>query len=179
MAAKGSLIILVGLPGSGKSTLAKLIADSLPDRNVEILNGDRINRELNRVPSYSREELLAVHEFIHKKAEEALRAGQVVIYDATNLLEKYRSAARQTALRANANYLFVEVVADQKLVEERLRSRPSNPEDYSQADIPVYLRMKERFEPIAGEHLSVTSTADGFDGLDSLLRRIRRLVEEK
>lgn len=179
MAAKGSLIILVGLPASGKSTLAKLIAQALPDRKVEILNGDRINRELNRVPSYSREELLAVHEFIHKKAEQALRAGQVVIYDATNLIEKHRNAARQTALRANASYLFVEVVAEQSLVEERLRSRPSNPEDYSQADYSVYMRMKERFEPIAGEHVSVTSTADAFVGLDRLLRRIRRLVEEK
>jgi predicted kinase len=179
MADRGSLIIMVGLPGSGKSTLAEIIAGYIPQRTVEILNGDRINRELNPVPSYSREELLALHEFIQKKVFESLLVGHVVIYDATNILEKYRKAARQIALRANVNYLIVEVVADQKLIEQRLRSRTSDPQNYSEADLSIYQRMKERFEPILDEHITVQSSEDNFANLDVLLRRIQSLIEEK
>jgi predicted kinase len=172
---RGSLIIMVGLPGSGKSTLAEIIAGYIAQRTVEILNGDRINRELNPVPSHSREELLALHEFIQKKAFESLLVGHVVIYDATNILEKYRKAARQIALRANVNYLIV----DQKLIEQRLRSRTSDPQNYSEADLSIYQRMKERFEPILDEHITVQSSEDNFANLDVLLRRIQSLIEEK
>lgn len=179
MANRGFFIIMVGLPGSGKSTLARIIEGDIHDRKVEVLDGDQINKELNLVPTYSHQELVELHKRIHTKAFKSLLEGKVVIYDATNILDKYRKSACQLAARTNADYLIVNVVAEERLIFSRLEARQLDASNYSEADLTVYHRMKEQFEPIMEEHITVQSAESGFVNLDYLLARIHTFNRSK
>lgn len=80
--------ILCGLPGSGKSFIAEKLKR---DENALIFSSDAIRAEL-----YGSEEDQAhngeVFVVLHKRLTQALHAGKNVIYDATNISAKRRSA---------------------------------------------------------------------------------------
>src|SRR5690606_38860613 len=77
-----ALVLLSGLPGSGKTTFAHAFAERVPCAVVE---SDTIRRSFARNPSYTREESARVFDAVESQAEQALKAGQVVLVDATNL----------------------------------------------------------------------------------------------
>ena len=90
------LFTLVGLPGSGKSYLADGIA--LTDGNVlvkpTIHSSDEIRKELfGDVNDQQHNE--EVFNTLHQRIKDDLAAGKDVIYDATNLYKKKRSAFLQ------------------------------------------------------------------------------------
>lgn len=80
--------MLVGLPGSGKSYQAKLLKDRY---GALWLNSD----DLRAVFGTSKDDQtvnVPVFEYMRKQTVEALKRGQSVVYDATNLSAKRRSA---------------------------------------------------------------------------------------
>ena len=83
------LIILVGIPGAGKTTYAKDYMEQNP--NSLHLSSDTIRAEL-----YGNESIqgnpVEVFSLMQKRAVEALNEGNNVIYDATNITRKDRSA---------------------------------------------------------------------------------------
>lgn len=85
-----SLILLVGIPGSGKTTYAKKYISEYPKTPVH-LSSDKIREEL-----YGNESIQGnpaeVFALMQKRAVEALNEGHDVIYDATNITRKDRSA---------------------------------------------------------------------------------------
>lgn len=84
------LIMLMGLPASGKSSWAHAVRIVHPEYMV--LSSDEIRRNLFGSGGYSQNEQRQVFHELHDRAMTALREGQTVIYDATNIKRKRRMA---------------------------------------------------------------------------------------
>jgi predicted kinase len=157
------LLMLCGLPGTGKSTLARRLHCRLP---AVVVESDRVRQTLFNPSTYTAEESRRVHIVCHILIGWCLRHYYHVIYDATNLYEYHRQLAYRLAERNGARLLVVEVTASEEVIRERLAPRrredPAVPEpdDYSDADWEVYLRMRRRAEPIQHEHITL-DTSDG------------------
>lgn len=81
------LIYLVGIPGCGKSTWAETNKDKL---NAVIHSSDAIREEFGDVNDQSKN--TDVFQILHSRIKMDLKAGNNVIYDATNLNRKRRVA---------------------------------------------------------------------------------------
>lgn len=81
-------IMLVGLPGSGKSTYAKSLGD-----NYVIHSSDDLREEMfGDVNENSKESNAKLFVELHKRIKADLQNGKNVVYDATNLNSKRRTA---------------------------------------------------------------------------------------
>ncbi len=107
-----------------------------------------------------------------------LGEGHRVIVDATNLLERYRSASVGAARRHNAPIVFVQVVADEPAIRARLAQRRSarSADDHSDADERVYERMRDRpFEPPAEGYLELVNGPDLAAGIERIAAEVERV----
>lgn len=84
-------IMLVGLPASGKSTFAKKLASQ---ESALLLSSDDMREELFHDVNHREDNGLLFNE-LYKRAREALKRGQSVIVDATNIASKKRIGALQ------------------------------------------------------------------------------------
>ena len=88
---KGRLVIFCGIPGSGKTTIARLVLRSF-EKSILIQTDDV--RSMLAHPNFTPEESKFVYDACFGVAKEALKAGYVVVLDATFLKEDYRKEAR-------------------------------------------------------------------------------------
>ena len=86
------LVALCGLPGSGKSYFARELTKLAPFR---VLESDRLRKALVSKPKYSPSEHVRIFSVCHLLIEEYLSQGELVLFDATNLTEKFRLPLRQ------------------------------------------------------------------------------------
>ena len=142
------LYLFCGLPGTGKTTVAKELA-SLTGGMV--LRTDEIRKQLMSDPQYSPEEKRLVYDAMLRTAGSMLRAGAVVILDATFHLRKEREAAKEIARKAGAECVVIEVKCDEETVRKILRKREAK-SDESDADFEVYKKIEKEWEPVQGEH---------------------------
>jgi predicted kinase len=147
------LIIVCGLPGSGKSTLAKSLADKV---SVDYISSDIVRKRMFEKPSYTEEEKEEVYAEMARQASASVSAGRHALVDATFYLkrerERFRSIARENGTEAHV----ILCTLDQGKVERRMNERKmGGPSD---ADFKVYLKMKDRFEPIDGPHLEIDTS---------------------
>ncbi len=77
-----------------------------------------------------------------------VREGHSVIVDATFSRRKYRSMFVDAMERLGMPYYFVEVTAPDTVIRQRLAKRAQDPKATSDADLSVYLREREAFEPL-------------------------------
>jgi predicted kinase len=159
MPVKPVIIMLSGLPGTGKSYLSHKLAELLGFTNVE---SDAVRKELFPKPSYSTKESATVFRSLHNLLKERLENGLSVIFDATNLEERYREIVYKIAGRSGAKLILVEVEAPPELVRKRLESRTQHREknDHSDATWVVYRRMKKTAEKISRPHYTVNTERD-------------------
>lgn len=163
----GLLILMVGAPGSGKSTLARRLAAEL---GAELVNTDRVRKQLFPEPRYTGGESAAVYGWCHTLVRTLLEAGRRVVFDATNLQEHGRRRFYETAERAGARLVAVWAACPPRVIQERLLRRASDPDedDLSDADWLVYLQLRLHAEPLRRPHLVVNTTTDH----EPLVRRI-------
>ncbi len=136
-----AMVILSGLPGSGKTTFAQ----ALVARNgATHLESDAIRRELFSVPAYLPAEHARVFRTIESRAARAIADGQDVIIDATNLVAGERLRFVRAAEAKDANIVFVRLTAPEEVLRERLAAPRAG---WSQADLSVYERMRDRPRP--------------------------------
>lgn len=156
-----ALVMLCGLPGTGKSTLAGRLLHRLP---AVIVESDRVRRKLFTPPTYSAEESRHVHKVCHILIGWYLRHYYHVVYDATNLYEHHRAFGYRLAARCGARLVVAELTARDEVIRERLMPRRGgdrvnrDPQNYSDADWQVYLRMRRRAEPIQCDHITLDTT---------------------
>ncbi len=143
------VVVMIGLSGSGKSFVAKRLEETL---GYTVLRSDEIRKRLAGLnPSdsaksnfgqgiYNPEMTQKVYITLVEKAKELIQKGEKVVLDATFL----RKWQRELVLRNFPSAVFVWVYAPEKVVLERLRNRK---DDISDADISVYKKQKEIFEP--------------------------------
>jgi predicted kinase len=139
------IILFSGLPGVGKTRLANELA---PLISAIVLSTDKLRKELISNPTYSDEEkeliyniMLLVARYLHNEG------GLNCILDATFNTEESRENARKQLAGAPREQIYiVECVCPEDIAISRLRSRKGG--NYSDADVGVYRRMKQAYEPV-------------------------------
>ena len=169
--AKPMFIAVSGLPGTGKSYFCNQLAKRLP---FVILESDALRKALFSSPSYSLQESSHLFRAVHLLIERLLKRGVSLILDATNLSERYREFLYSIADRLDVKLVLVRVEAPPQVVYERLKSRPKNSQDKSDADWTVYQKMKSSVQHICRNHYAVDTSRDITPVLDKIAREVRR-----
>jgi predicted kinase len=156
-----ALLVMVGAPGSGKSYLARTLSIAL---GAELIQTDAVRKELFPDPRYTPGEAATVYATCHQRIAAALGRGECVVFDGTNLRERRRKRLYHLAERASAKAIVVVAYASDDVIRARLRHRADgrDPEDQSDADLTIYLRMRRDVEPVPRPHVMVnTATSPG------------------
>jgi len=151
------VIFVMGLPGSGKSYFAARLAELTA---AVCINSDRVRKELLPDTRYTEEEKLMVYDEMLRLAKGSVTDRRPVVLDATFYTRDIRDTFTR-ALQELDEIVFIEVVADEELVRERL----SRPREDSDANFEVYLEIKEEWEPLQDEHLVLRSTDENVDSM--------------
>ncbi len=146
------LVVMCGLQGVGKTVVAKEIARRL---EATVLKTDVIRKDMFDNPIYSEEEKQQVYNEMYNRLRHALRKNQTVILDATFAKEKNRYRAKEVAEEEDAEFRLVEVVCSEDIIKKRLEVRVM---DDSEADFNIYLKYKNYFEAVNGEHITINNS---------------------
>jgi predicted kinase len=154
---------MVGPPGTGKSRLARRLGAEL---DAQIVESDRVRKQLFREPRYTGGEHAAVYGWCHTVLRSALVVGRSVIFDATNLEDRVRRRVYDIADDCGARLAIIWVTCPPSVVQERMlrRQQRAEEDDVSDADWFVFLQMRRRTEPIRRPH-TVINTAAGYESL--------------
>lgn len=162
------IIIICGLPGVGKSTLAKSLA---PMINATILSSDKIRKELFPNPTYSSFERKLVYDIMIMLAKYLNDVKSNCILDATFNREDSRLEIKEKLRLDDKQFHIVECFCPEEVVRSRLNSRKN---DYSDATIEVYQKMKKIYEPVKVEHIMVDTTLDPEENSNIITEKIKR-----
>ena len=165
------IVIICGLPGVGKSTLAKNLA---PLINSTILSSDKIRKELFSNPTYSPFERKLVYDVMIILAKYLNEAGCNCILDATFNREDSRLEIREKLQLTNRQFQIVECLCPEEVVISRLKSRKN---DYSDATIEVYQRMKKIYEPVKVDHIVVDTALSPQENSQIIVEEIKRKMQ--
>jgi predicted kinase len=162
--------MLAGPPGAGKSRLARRLGVAL---NAQVVESDRVRKQLFAEPRYTGGEHAAVYGWCHTVLRSVLVVGRRVIFDATNLEERNRRRVYDIADQCDAQLVIIWATSPPSVIQERLLRRRSAPDenDLSDADWLVYLDLRRRAEPIRRPHVVVNTAVDFQTLLDRLLSR--------
>ena len=146
------IIIICGLPGVGKTTLAKNLA---PRINASVLSSDKIRKELFPIPTYSTAELKMVYDAMTLTAKYLNDIGKNCILDATFNREDSRIEVKKKLGLDDRQFQIIECSCPEDVAISRLESRK---DDYSDATMQVYQKMKSMREPIKANHITIDTT---------------------
>lgn len=163
------VIIVFGLPGSGKSYFASRLAGMMQAVHI---NSDRLRKEMFPQRSYTDREKGVVYNEMLKKAKEAIAQNKNVVLDATFHSNEKR-ALFEEAIKGEARVFFIEIIADEALIMQRLKKE--RPE--SEADFEVYKKIRQQWEPLNASHLILESTNANADAM--LLEAAQYLKHDK
>lgn len=153
---KPFVVIVAGLTGTGKSTLARALGRRL---GAAVISSDLTRKRLagDRARSgpapyehgiYTGAMTARAYRKIIDEAEKRLAAGEGVVLDATFQKAAHRRAVLEAAARRGASVALVYCHARASVTQKRLARRALEQRDVSDGNWDVYLKQKERFEPI-------------------------------
>ena len=146
-------VAISGLMGTGKTSLARALA---PRLGADVLSSDVLRKELAGIPPeephqeawgegiYGEAFHRRTYEALHQRAAERLRAGEVVILDASYREAAWRARVRDMAGAARSPFLLLETRSPDDVVRQRLAARGAGPSD-GRPDLLEAQR--DRFEP--------------------------------
>ena len=147
------IIIVCGLPGVGKTSLANELA---PLIRAVVLSTDKIRKELISKPTYRIQERRLIYDIMLLLARYLHDAGINCILDATfNTENSRRELKKRLNLISSPQINIVECTCPEHITISRLRSRKN---DYSDADISIYKRMRSIYQPIKEKHIVVDTS---------------------
>ena len=141
------LIIVCGLPGSGKSSLSRKIRNKL---NCVYFNTDIIRKQLIEKPQYDEKEKEKIYMEMANLAEKNVNLGKNVIVDATFYNKKYRNLMKSIT----KDYYIIKCNLPEDTIRKRLEAREGR-KAVSDANYDIYLKVKEKFEPVEEKHLEL------------------------
>jgi predicted kinase len=148
------LVIVCGLPGVGKTTFSKKLA---PLINAIVLSTDKIRKDLIVSPTYEREERKLIYDVMILLAKYLHDSGTNCILDATFNKEYSRTEVKKKLGIQEKEFFVIECFCPENSVIPRLRDRK---DDYSDADIEIYQKMKKIYEPVKGKHITIDTSLD-------------------
>jgi len=167
MPSQSVLIVVLGLPGTGKTTFARALAAQTGARH---LNTDMLRAELGLRGQYDETTKARVYDELLQLARTTLRQGTPVVLDGTFYRQAFRDRISDLAQETGAVLKWLELRAS----AETVRQRVSGKRPYSEADFAVYQKLREAFEPLKGEHLSLESDRQT---LEAMLLRAREYIQ--
>lgn len=165
------IVIICGLPGVGKSTLAKNLA---PMINATILSSDKIRKELFPNPTYSPFERKLVYDVMIILAKYLNEVRCNCILDATFNKEDSRLEIREKLQLNDRHFQIVECFCSEEVVISRLKSRK---DDYSDATIEIYQKMKKIYEPVKVDHIIVDTALPPQENSQRVVEEIKRKTQ--
>lgn len=168
--ARGSLLLMVGLPGSGKSSIVLAMSHLL---RFCVVSTDWVRAQLRARPIYTIAEQEQVYAISYRLIARRLARGQRVVFDASNYKAARREYVTELAKRNGASVAIALVQAAQESIRQRLLQRMSHERqngDLSDADWSVYKWMVETQEPIVEPHLILDTTDTPVEVLAQRLR---------
>ena len=167
MPAPSALIVVLGLPGTGKTTFARALAAQTGARH---LNTDMLRAELGLQGQYDEATKARVYDELLRKSRASLQQGTLVVLDGTFYRQAFRDRISDLARETGAALKWLEIRASAETVKQRVsRERP-----YSEADYAVYQKIREAFEPLKEERLSLDSDRQT---LEAMLREAREYLQ--
>ena len=151
----GSLLIMVGLPGAGKSSIVEQMSAWC---DFVVIQTDGIRKQLDSRPAYSTGEMSSIYNISYALIGKRLRAGQRVVFDASNYLQARRQRAMDLAILEGSAMAICRVQATQSETYRRLMARERANRATSDADWAVYQWMVENQEPLTVPHLIIDSS---------------------
>jgi predicted kinase len=145
------IVIICGLPGVGKTTIAK---DLAPLINAVVLSTDKIRKEMIPNPNYKKQEKKLIYKVLLIVAKYLHKAGINCILDATFNTENSRRELTKKLDLSQEQICLVECMCPEDIVISRLKHRKN---DYSDADISIYKKMKRIYEPIKEDHIIINT----------------------
>jgi predicted kinase len=171
------IILFSGLPGVGKTSLANEMA---PLINAVVLSTDKLRKELISKPTYTKEEKKLIYDVMLLVARYLHNEGSVnCILDATfNTEESRRTAVEKLANVSSEQIYIVECVCPEDIVISRLKARKG---DYSDADIDIYRKMKQLYEPVKERerHIVIDTSQDSKINAEKIKSWIFRKEQKK
>jgi predicted kinase len=146
------IVLICGLPGTGKSTLARALA---PLINAVVLSTDKIRKELIPNPTYRWEERRLIYDVLTLLAKYLHTEGINCILDATFNTESSRRELRRKLDLSPEQFSLIECICFEEVVLSRLKNRK---DDYSDANIIIYRKMKKIYQPVRREHITVDTS---------------------
>jgi predicted kinase len=146
------IVIVCGLPGVGKTTLSRELA---PIISAIILSTDKIRKELIPRPTYRWQERRLVYDVLVLLAKYLHNAGVNCILDATFNTENSRKELKRKLALMPDQFSLIECTCSEDEIISRLKNRKN---DYSDADIFIYRKMKKIYEPVSEEHIIVDTS---------------------
>lgn len=167
MPAQTVLIVILGLPGTGKTTFARALAARTGARH---LNTDMLRVELGLRGQYEETTKARVYDELLRLTRNALKQGTPVVLDGTFYRQAFRDRITDLAQETGAVLKWIELTASPETVKERV----SHKRPYSEADFAVYRKIREAFEPLKEERLSLDSDQKT---LGAMLREAREYIK--
>jgi predicted kinase len=153
----GDMVIVVyGMPGTGKTFFSQKLAVKT---GAVHLNTDIIRIKMGKKGVYDEQTKNLIYANMLDQAADYLSNGRDVILDGTFLKQEQRKQIQQVAQTKGHAIYFIEVLAGEKIVEERLKEKRK----FSEADLEIYRKLKKEFEPFTGERLEIWSDKDGVE----------------
>jgi predicted kinase len=160
------IILICGLPGTGKTYLSNKLAEYI---DSTVLSTDKIRKELIQKPSYAPWERALIYDVLFLLTKYLHFSGINCILDGTFNMEKSRNEIKDLLNLKNHQFYIIECYCPEDLIITRLLLRKN---DYSDATVSIYLKMKKIYEPIRHEHISINTSKPINKNIDKILQYI-------
>lgn len=158
--------MICGLPGTGKTFLSNKLSQYL---NSTVLSTDKIRKELIQKPTYTPWERALIYDVLFLLAKYLHSSGINCILDGTFNMEKSRREIKDLLNLTKDQFYIIECICPEDLIVTRLLLRK---DDYSDATVSIYLKMKKIYEPVRQKHISINTSKSVYKNIDRILRYI-------
>jgi predicted kinase len=167
------IIVICGLPGTGKTFLSNKLS---PFVNATVLSTDKLRKELFKKPTYTPWERTLIYDILFLLAKYLHSSGVNCILDGTFNMEKSRTEVKELLNLTNDQIHIIECICPEDMIITRLLLRK---DDYSDADVSIYLKMKKIYEPVRQKHISINTIKPIDKNLEKILKYIYRSTAGK
>jgi predicted kinase len=167
------IIIICGLPGTGKTFLSNKLSQYV---NATVLSTDKLRKELFGKPTYAPWERALIYDVLFLLAKYLHSSGINCILDGTFNMEKSRSEVKELLNLTSDQIHIIECICPEDMIITRLLLRK---DDYSDANVSIYLKMKKIYEPVRQKHISINTTKPIDKNIEKILQYIYRSTADK
>lgn len=167
------IIVICGLPGTGKTFLANKLS---PFLNATVLSTDKLRKELFKKPTYTSWERALIYDILFLLAKYLHSSGVNCILDGTFNKEKSRTEVKELLHLTNEQLHIIECICPEDMIITRLLLRK---DDYSDANVSIYLKMKKIYEPVRQKHISINTIKPIDKNLEKIFKYIYKSTPEK